>query len=215
MSRKLILIFCSIFATIVLFGFIVAKNTNNSNPKKQLENWMDVSSVCKNMDYEKNIEGCLDEITTEHGNEEVRLKICIANEDELDSELFEDFIWGSTKYIIQIMEVDLEEISQCSNLLVTEKLIVEDKKARMHLKKAIANNAKLVIVTDKTPFVILSLLDINIGEVSPTNIYPKCSDIGAVGIYREDSNYVVGYAKLNLVARYSRDYYNTLLRGFL
>lgn len=215
MSRKLVAIFCSVFVVIVLFGLIVAKNTNNSNKKKQLENWMDVSSVYKNIGHEKNTKGCLDVTTTEHDNEEVRLKICIANEDELDADFFEDFTWVSTKYIIQIIKVDLEEIGKCSNLLVTEKLLVEDKKARMHLKKAIANDAKLVIVTDKIPFVILSFLDINVGEISPTNIYPKCSDIGAVGIYREDSHYVVGYAKLNLVTRYSRDYYNTLLRGFL
>jgi hypothetical protein len=99
--------------------------------------------------------------------------------------------------------------------LITEDFLRKRKEHQSIIKENLDRNCVVVIETNQPPYVILNLLNIGMERVFPGDFYPQNKDIGAFGIKRIEDQYFVGYALLNGVSKNSREYYNTLLRGFL
>jgi hypothetical protein len=143
------------------------------------------------------------------------LDVSIFEEDTIRDHFLENFIWDNTTYKVKIHSLKLSNPVNNKNILVSEHFLKQKKEHQSYLKERLDRECIVVVETNKPPYVILNLLNIGMEEVFLGDFYPQNKDIGAFGIKKIEDRYSVGYARLNGVAKNSKEYYNTLLRGFI
>jgi hypothetical protein len=143
------------------------------------------------------------------------LQVFVLKEDVFKKEKLQDFIYKGAPYLVKIHTIPIDDIPQGIHILVTESFIKNQPAHGVFLKKALNKDCNLVVETSLPPYVICSWLGIGVEEIEEGDLYPRFQDIGAVGFYKTGEGYHVGYAKLNQTPRYTKEYYETLLMGFL